>query len=324
MKNQKHKSQHKFLAYLSIHLVVLSWGFEAILSKLTLQVMPPSTLLFFRILIGLVFIALVKLITEGFTPVPFRQLVPFLLFGVVGYFFNVFFQYQGFTLLPVAHVVIIMSFVAAASVLVDRVLHQVLISRTLLVALFACIGGVALVIGLYNSSTDFGHWMGYVYTFGAMLCATFYNQYAPKLSQTNSNLTILFYMYLFAGLFAAPLGLSALPDWSAITLREIFTILYLGVVGNGLVSILLVYSLSKLGSSKASVFTNLQPATAGFFGWLILKESLTPIQLIGIVVVIVGGYIVIREHGKAEVRKAERQRAALHPVELQPVESTHT
>ncbi len=304
--------------------MVLSWGFEAILSKMTLQVMQPSTLLFFRILIGLVFVALVKLITEGFTPVPFRQLVPFLLFGVVGYFFNVFFQYQGFTLLPVAHVVIIMSFVAAASVLVDRVLHQVLISRTLLVALFACIGGVALVIGLYNSSTDFGHWMGYVYTFGAMLCATFYNQYAPKLSQTYSNLTILFYMYLFAGLFAAPLGLSALPDWSSITLREIFTILYLGIVGNGLVSILLVYSLSKLGSSKTSVFTNLQPATAGFFGWLILKESLTPIQLIGIVVVIVGGYIVIREHGKAEVRKAERQRAALHPVELQPVESTHT
>ena len=312
MKNQKQNPQHKFLAYLSIHLVVLSWGFEAILSKMTLQVMPPSTLIFFRILIGLVFIALVKLITEGFTPVSFRQLVPFLLFGVVGYFFNVFLQYQGFTLLPVAHVVIIMSFVTAASVLVDRVLHQLRISRTLLVALFACIGGVALVIGLYNSSTDFGHWMGYVYTFGAMLCATFYNQYAPKLSQTNSNLTILFYMYLFAGLFAAPLGLSALPDWSAITLREISTILYLGVVGNGLVAILLVYSLSKLGSSKTSVFTNLQPATAGFFGWLILKESLTPIQLIGIVVVIVGGYIVIREHGKAEVRKA----ASIDPARI--------
>lgn len=290
----------------------MSWGFEAIISKMTLQVIQPSALMLFRILIGLAVIAVIKLITEGFDPIPFGQLFPFVLFGVVGYFFNSFLQFQGFILLPVAHVVIIMSFVAAASVLADRIFHQVLISRTLVVAMFSCIGGVALVIGLYNSSAAFGHWIGYVYAFGAMLCATFYNQYAPKLSRTYSNLTILFYMYLFAGLFAAPLGLSALPDWNSIKLVHLASVLYLGVIGNGLVAILLVYALSKLGSSKTSVFTNLQPATAGFFGWLILKESLSLIQLVGILVVIIGGYVVIREHGKAELQKTELQKAEFH------------
>ena len=37
------------------------------------------------------------------------------------------------------------------------------------------------------------------------------------------------------------------------------------------------------------------------FGWLILKQTISPLQMLGGVIVITAGYIVIKEKGKSSV-----------------------
>jgi drug/metabolite transporter (DMT)-like permease len=44
------------------------------------------------------------------------------------------------------------------------------------------------------------------------------------------------------------------------------------------------------------------PVTTTFFGWLILKETILPLQMVGGVIVVLAGYIVIKEKDKPEVR----------------------
>ena len=84
-------------------------------------------------------------------------------------------------------------------------------------------------------------------------------------------------------------------------------ILYLGTLSTGIGFIIQVRSLHILGPTVTAIFSNFLPVTTTLFGWLILKETILPVQVLGGAIVIAAGYIVIKEKGRAEELTDDRE-----------------
>ena len=60
------------------------------------------------------------------------------------------------------------------------------------------------------------------------------------------------------------------------------------------------YGLKELGPTSSALYSDFLPVSTAVFGWIFLRESLSPLQMLGGAVVIAAGYIVIKEKGKID------------------------
>jgi drug/metabolite transporter (DMT)-like permease len=68
-------------------------------------------------------------------------------------------------------------------------------------------------------------------------------------------------------------------------------ILFVIIVGTVLPYLCVLAGVNALSPQVASIIGMLEPVLAGVFGWILLKETFTTIQLIGATVVLVGIFI---------------------------------
>lgn len=74
----------------------------------------------------------------------------------------------------------------------------------------------------------------------------------------------------------------------------------MGLISAGFGFYIYVYALRILGPTTNAVYSNFLPLTATFFGWLFFGEMISPLQIVGGLIVITTGYIVIKEKGRLE------------------------
>ena len=108
----------------------------------------------------------------------------------------------------------------------------------------------------------------------------------------------------------APIALRNMPDFTQLQPTLIAGLIYLGMGSAGFGFLIMVYGLKKLGPTTSADFL---PVSTAVFGWIFLRESLSPIQILGGVVVIAAGYIVIKEKGKLDSLK----QTAVQPEQIE-------
>lgn len=91
-----------------------------------------------------------------------------------------------------------------------------------------------------------------------------------------------------------------MPPFEAFTPTIIGGIIYLGLVNAGLGFMITVRSLHVLGPTSTALFSNFLPITSTFFGWILLSESISGLQIAGGIIVIAAACVVIKEKGKME------------------------
>ena len=74
-----------------------------------------------------------------------------------------------------------------------------------------------------------------------------------------------------------------LPGW--------VLILWVCIMGTLVPYLSVIIGITRLSATTASVVGMLEPVLAGIFGWILLRETFTTIQLIGAAIVLVGIYI---------------------------------
>jgi drug/metabolite transporter (DMT)-like permease len=79
---------------------------------------------------------------------------------------------------------------------------------------------------------------------------------------------------------------------------------YLGVVSCALGFFIYVNALSVIGATPCALFSTFMPVTAAFFGRIILNETLTPLQIVGGLIVVVSACVVLRQKSLLDVRAA--------------------
>jgi drug/metabolite transporter (DMT)-like permease len=120
------------------------------------------------------------------------------------------------------------------------------------------------------------------------------------LHEKYDTVTLMLNQMLCVWILLLPYAIFHMPDPSEVTSSLVLQIVYLAVVNSGFAFFVTARSLHIIGPTATTLYSNFLPITTTFFGWLILGETILPLQIVGGVVVIIAGYIVIKEKGQAE------------------------
>lgn len=286
--------------YCLMTLLVFIWGLDYIIAKNALEACEPLTLLFFKYGVGLTLVLGVKLKFEGKALARKKDIPIFVACAICGEILYFNFEYTAMDYLPVSLITIILAFVPALSVILERIIYKKKATKLMVVGIGLSILGVTLVIGVDYKMLFEGRIIGYLLALGAVVSWNAYNFITSSLHDRYESATLTMTQLMCTILIISPYALTHLPEASMVTPSVIWGIVYLGLCSAGIGFMIQVKSLHILGPTATALFSNFLPITATFFGWLFLKETISIVQIIGGTIVILAGYLVIKEKGKVE------------------------
>ena len=128
-------------------LLVMTWGFDYVVAKFGMYDMTPTSLMFVRFLLGAIIIGVIKLVTKNYFFLHKKDipvLIACVLFGEILYYEC---EYNAMTYLPVALITIVLSFVPAISVIIERIVFKRKANSRIIIGIVFCILGIVFVIG---------------------------------------------------------------------------------------------------------------------------------------------------------------------------------
>jgi DME family drug/metabolite transporter len=171
-----------------------------------------------------------------------------------------------------------------------------------IIGCFFAVGGVELSFGHLSS-------LGLIAGAGAALCWAFTNIYLRHLLKDYSVWTVLACSFLAASIF----WLFINPPWK-VAAMEYSPEQWLQFLGFAMISVLIPHSLYFMGvryiaASRAIITATFEPIVAIAGSFLILGEELTPVQIIGAIVVIIAIAILQFKREESEtLPRSEQQR----------------
>lgn len=280
--------------------LVCLWGMDYVFAKHALEVLAPMNLLFLKYSVGAVLMFILKLRTDRKSLVRKKDIPFFILCSLTGEIFYFFCEYTAMDYIPVSLITIILSFVPAVSIIIERIIYKRKFTAKMVVGVMACIFGVVIVIGADFRVLLQGKAMGYLLAFGAVLSWNVYNFITAKVQENYSAISMTFFQLVCTSLLISPYAIHTMPTIESFTPSVIGGIIYLGLGSAGFGFLIMVRGLRDLGPTISAMFSNFLPVTATFFGWLFLHETVGFMQLIGGAVVIISSCVVITEKGKME------------------------
>ena len=167
-------------------------------------------------------------------------------------------------------------------------------ARSTLAALALTLGGLALLLQIPAHSLDNPQlWPGVGYALAsALFCAYYHSRSVPLINKLGANTALAYAM--FAGTITLTLwrGWRPLPtEWQPWAYAAV-----LGIVTGAIPHLLLAHGKARIGAENASITATISPAFAVSWGVLLLNESLSGWQMLGMAAQIAGIVLLRRGH----------------------------
>lgn len=272
------------------------WGGMYVVSKVVLEIIPPFALVSLRLILGIVTLVIVLLL-RGFPSIPRHQLVQVMGVGFVGYGISLSLQFLGTKLSTAANGSLVTSATPAFVLLFAWLLLKERITPRRLLALVLATMGVVAVIDPRTAQLNPDLFLGNILLLGAAITWALYSVLVRKVTQ-NMDVLAFSMIAFFGGLpVTVPAGI-----WEAgtigigeITLGVISGVLFLGVISTALAMVLWNTAFAYVDASLASLTFFAQPVVGTFLGWLFLGEQITPLFLLGGLLIGLGLVVSARE-----------------------------
>lgn len=176
------------------------------------------------------------------------------------------------------------------------------VSRTLWIGItISTVGVITLTVAGGAASEHAPHpILGNILEIGAMACATGAALCISSLARRSeagwNPFTLTAIQTVFGFFFFLPGAPYALANYDSWSMSAIGSLIYLGIGASLGAFGLYNWALSRLAASQVSMFINLVPVAVIIFGWLILGETLTLLQVIATGVIMIGVLIGSRSH----------------------------
>lgn len=265
------------------------WGGMYVVSKVVLEVIPPFTLLLIRLVLGTLALGAV-VAWHGKPEFTRKQFRDSFLVGFVGYGVSLGFQFVGTKLSTASNGALVTSATPAFVLLFAPFLLGERATTRRIVALIVSSLGVLAVIDLRTADFSSSLFMGNLSLLAAALTWALYSVLVRKASET-SNLLVSSMVMLAGGIPSSILfGIFEVNAQGIgnITPGIVGGIFFLGVISTALAMFLWNYAFAKLPAAVASLTFFAQPIVGTLLGWLFLGEKITPLFILGGILIGIG------------------------------------
>jgi drug/metabolite transporter (DMT)-like permease len=258
------------------------WGGMYVVSKVVMGVVPPFLLIVMRLVLGILTLGIILIVRRDWSLTRARF---WRIFGVgtVGYGVSLGFQFEGTKLSTAANGSLVTSATPAFVLLFAALLLSEKITRWRLLALVVASLGVVAVIDPRKAALSPSFFMGNLCLVAAALTWALYSVLIRKVTRNTDVLTTTLVAFIGGLPICIPLG-----SWELATvgigrldLGMLAGILFLGIISTALAMYLWNTAFAVLDAGTASLTFFAQPLVGTLLSVLFLKEQITPLFILG-------------------------------------------
>jgi len=289
---------HRLLGPLMVLVAAVGFAFKAILIKLLYAEFPidPETVLALRLLFALPFFALMALFAGSgartLEPRDWRALVGL---GFIGYYLSSYFDFLGLQYISAGLERLILFLQPTMVVLLSAFFFKTRVRRHHVISIALSYGGIALVFAANLNLAQDPHaiTLGSSLVFLSALSYAFYligsGAVIPRLGAARfTGLASMIACAFATAQFFLGHGISGLVQpvkvyWLSLLMAVVSTVMPIWLMAEGV---------KRIGANQVSMIGAIGPIITIYFGWLILNEPITMIQIAGAVLVLAGVLLV--------------------------------
>ena len=279
-----------YLVHIAGVIAMIIWGLSFIWSTQVYRNLNPTTTIFLRLVAATIFFTAILFIFKLNEKVERKHLGLFALAAMFEPF--LYFIFEGYGLKNTSP--IIGSAIIAMIPLVTPIAASVFLKERLSVMniIGLIVSFLGVMVMLMNKNLEFvASTKGVIFLFCAVLVAVGYSISLAKLTKLYKPLTITWMQNIVGMIYFLPMTIimeQFEPSSFGNVGDYIVPLVCLGVLCSAVAYSLWAFSFSKLGASRANVYSNLIPVFTGIFSFILGIEALSSNKILGIVMVVVG------------------------------------
>ncbi len=283
-------------AYIKLIIAPIIWGGALSAGRIITQIVPPFTTSCVRFMIAsFVMIPSVLLVEGKFPRITRKEFFSIVLLSVTGMvMFNVL-LFSALKSITATRSSIMLAFTPVVVTVVAHLLYKEQVRKLMIVGIVLSTVGAILTITSGNVSLVFsqGLAIGDILMILSVLSWALYSILIKKAIERLSSLVVLSYGSVIGVIFLLPFTFWE-KGWATLSLLNIssfISLLYLGLAAAGIAYLWYFQGIKEVGSSRSSVFLNIEPVAAITIGVLFLGESITIPIGIGALLVMSGLFL---------------------------------
>ena len=279
-----------YIVHIAGIVAMILWGMSFIWSTQAYRNLNPTTTILLRLMVATIFFTTILFVFRLNEKVKKEHIGLFALAAMFEPF--LYFIFEGYGLKSTSP--IIGSAIIALIPLVTPIAARIFLKEhlTAMNIVGFIISFVGVIVLLLNKNLEFtASPKGILFLSGAVIVAVGYSIALIRLTKLYKPLTITWMQNIVGMIYFIPLAIimERFQPSSFANVREyIVPVVCLGVFCSAIAYALWAFSFSKLGASRANVYSNLIPVFTAIFSYFIIHESLTVNKIVGIIVVVVG------------------------------------
>lgn len=296
-------------------LSMLFWGMSFVWTKIVLEFYAPITTIFLRLIISSTILYIVLKLSKQLQTVKNEHYGLFMisaLFEPLLYFMG-----ENFGLREVSSTVASV-IIATIPVITPVFAHYILKEKvTIYNILGIIISFIGIIVMIFDRNLNFtASPKGIALLFVAVFSTIGYAISIKKLAIHYQSPTIITFQNIIGVFYFLPLFMYFdMNEFLAIrpSFKAVASLFELAIFASSLAFICYIHVVSKIGVSRANIFTNLIPIVTAVFSYFLLDESFNIAKIIGITIVIGGVFLsqmdklILRVNNANELRRNARQ-----------------
>jgi len=205
---------------------------------------------------------------------------------------------------------LIVSVVPIITITLDVLFCHGKLSLIKLLGVSIAIGGSYLAVTANGRvELNSAHFIGNSLMLAAMLSWAFFTLVNKSLQKKYSGLFLTAYQTIFGTLLFIPFSLFEYKEWKLVSLIALGNILFQAIFCSCVAYLLYNYALKRLDVALTTIYLNLIPVVGVLSGYLILKERVLGIQLVGGLITLLAIVIINFESGALRKNSFDKEHA---------------
>lgn len=292
-------SNSKLFTYVEALAAVVIWGASFVASKVALQELSPTTLVWLRFFLGLIVLGIAVLVRKQFTLPDKKEWIYFALLGFLGITFHQWLQSNALKTSEAGTSAWIVSTSPVFIALLGWLLLKESLNWTKTLGILLAFGGVLVIV----SKGDFGSLS--IGKFGApgdklilisSVSWAVFSVLSRRGLKTHPASLMMFYVMIFGWLLTTLLFIPThgFLEFYSLTFNGWVAAIFLGIFCSGLAYIAWYDALKALSAAQTGAFLYIEPLVTVVVAFFILGETLTVASLIGGAITLFGVWLVNR------------------------------